>query len=271
MKVMLQRQFDLPLKAKKKIAVVDGTKFLDTKQTVRSCWSDSIVANECLEVTSQPFMTIKYFDKKKVVHGANQNKRSTNAAKLSLSKQCEKKSSAIASTKIFSPCKDDRNNYSTAAIEVTKNVSQHGEISCTHEEEVAQSSCDASTEHHVDTIDDASNGLSMLAHGVQSDGTTVQVKGQCFSIFQSQCKIHDKVRKLIIDGGSFTNAISSYLIAALSLFMRRLPMPCYMQWMNQSGMLKITHKARVKFFIGNYIDTVDCDIAPLSTCHLLLG
>jgi hypothetical protein len=36
-------------------------------------------------------------------------------------------------------------------------------------------------------------------------------------------------------------------------------------------MLKITHKARVKFSIVNYIDTMDCDVAPLSTCHLLLG
>jgi hypothetical protein len=41
--------------------------------------------------------------------------------------------------------------------------------------------------------------------------------------------------------------------------------------MNQSDMLKITHKARVKFSIGNYIDTVDCDVTPLSACHLLLG
>jgi hypothetical protein len=32
---MLQCRFDPPLKAKK-IVVVDGTKFLDTKQTVRS-------------------------------------------------------------------------------------------------------------------------------------------------------------------------------------------------------------------------------------------
>jgi hypothetical protein len=138
-------------------------------------------------------------------------------------------------------------------------------------EQVVQSSCDASTEHHVDTIDDASNGLSMLARGVQSDGTVIQVKGQCSSIFQSQCKIHDKVYKLIIDGGNFTNAISSDLVAALSLSTRRLTTPCYMQWMNQSGMLKITHKARVKFSIANYIDTVDCDIAPLSACNLLLG
>jgi hypothetical protein len=35
MKVMLQHRFDPPLKAKKKIAIVDGTKHLDTKQIVR--------------------------------------------------------------------------------------------------------------------------------------------------------------------------------------------------------------------------------------------
>jgi hypothetical protein len=44
-----------------------------------------------------------------------------------------------------------------------------------------------------------------------------------------------------------------------------------MQWMNQSGTLKITHKVRVKFSVGNYVDIVDCDVAPLSTFHLLLG
>jgi hypothetical protein len=111
----------------------------------------------------------------------------------------------------------------------------------------------------------------MLVQGIQSNGTAVQVKGQRSNIFQSQCKIQDKVCKLIIDGGSFTNAISLDLVAALSLSTWRLPTPCYMQWMNQSGMLKITHKAMVKFSIGNYIDTVDCDVAPLSACHLLLG
>jgi hypothetical protein len=99
-------------------------------------------------------------------------------------------------------------------------------------EQAVQSSCDASTKHHVDPIDDASNGLSMLAQGVQSDGTAVQVKGQHSNIYQSQCKIQDKVCKLIIDGGSFTNAISSDLVVALSLSTQRLSMPHYMQWMN---------------------------------------
>jgi hypothetical protein len=123
----------------------------------------------------------------------------------------------------------------------------------------------------IDIVDDATNGLSMLAREVESDGTVVNVKGQRSNIFQSECKIQDKVCKLIIDGGSFTNAISSDVVHALSLSTRRLPMPRYIQWMNQSGTLKITHKARVKFSIGNYVDTVDCDIAPMSACHLLLG
>jgi hypothetical protein len=76
---------------------------------------------------------------------------------------------------------------------------------------------------------------------------------------------------LIIDGGRFTNAISSYLVVALFLSMWRLPTPCYIQWMNQNGTLKITHNVRVTFLLGNYIDIVDCDDAPLSACHLLLG
>jgi hypothetical protein len=41
--------------------------------------------------------------------------------------------------------------------------------------------------------------------------------------------------------------------------------------MNQSGTLKITHRARVKFSVGNYTNIVDCDVAAMSVCHLLLG
>jgi hypothetical protein len=51
---------------------------------------------------------------------------------------------------------------------VTKNVSQHTENSCTNVEQVVQSSYDTSAEHHVNTIDDVSNGISMLAQGVQT-------------------------------------------------------------------------------------------------------
>ena len=41
--------------------------------------------------------------------------------------------------------------------------------------------------------------------------------------------------------------------------------------MNQSGTLKITHRARVKFSMGIYVDSVDCNVVPMNVCHLLLG
>ena len=36
-------------------------------------------------------------------------------------------------------------------------------------------------------------------------------------------------------------------------------------------MLKVTHKVRVPFTVGDYVDEVDCDVLPLEACGLLLG
>jgi hypothetical protein len=74
-----------------------------------------------------------------------------------------------------------------------------------------------------------------------------------------------------MDGGSFPSAVSSDLVNALSLSTWRLPMACYIQWMNQSGTLKITQKVGIKFLVGSYANVVDCDVAPVSARHLLLG
>jgi hypothetical protein len=107
-----------------------------------------------------------------------------------------------------------------------------------------QSSCVADNEPRIDDIvGNISTGLSLMSQKVHRDGSIAIVKGQRSNIFQSECKIKDKVCKLIIDGGSFTNAISLDLVAALSFSTRRLPTPRYVQWMNQCGTLKITHRA----------------------------
>jgi hypothetical protein len=118
---------------------------------------------------------------------------------------------------------------------------------------------------------DSLNGLSLMSHEVTRNGTIAISMGQRCNIFKSECKIKEKVCKLIVDGGSFTNAISLDVVHALSLSTWRLPTPLYMQWMNTSVTLKITHKARVKFSVGTYVGMVDCTVAPLSACHLLLG
>jgi hypothetical protein len=35
--------------------------------------------------------------------------------------------------------------------------------------------------------------------------------------------------------------------------------------------MKITNMVRVNFSIGNYTDTMECDVVPMTVCHLLLG
>ena len=84
------------------------------------------------------------------------------------------------------------------------------------------SPCDTKSEIKIDDTNDVSDGLSMMAQEVQCDGTIANVKGQHSSIFMSECSIKDKVCKLIIDGGSFTNVVSSDVVQALSLSTWRL-------------------------------------------------
>jgi hypothetical protein len=109
-----------------------------------------------------------------------------------------------------------------------RDVSMSAEIVSTPGQQAVDSSFGSSVELSTDVVDDAASGLSMMAQEIHHDGNVASVKGQRSNIFQSECKIQDEVRKLIIDGGSFTNAISSDLVHALSLSTRRLPTPqCY--------------------------------------------
>ena len=42
-------------------------------------------------------------------------------------------------------------------------------------------------------------------------------------------------------------------------------------WLSDAGEMKVTNTVRVNFSIGNYTDTVECDVVPMTVCHLLLG
>lgn len=112
-------------------------------------------------------------------------------------------------------------------------------------------------------------GVNILTQKVQSEET--KTKGQRWSLFQTECTIKEKACKLIIDGGSYTNAISKDLVHALGLSAWRHPKLNYMEWLYNSGRLKITHKVCVSSAIGSCINKVDCDVVPMDACHLLLG
>jgi hypothetical protein len=115
------------------------------------------------------------------------------------------------------------------------------------------------------------SGLNLQLKRVHDVACKTVDKGQRWSLFQTQCIIKGKECKMMIDGGSCTNGISKAMVAALGLSTWRIPEPKHLEWLNNCGMLKVTHKVRVPFTVGDYVDEVECDVLPLEVCGLLLG
>jgi hypothetical protein len=95
--------------------------------------------------------------------------------------------------------------------------------------------------------------------------------GQRYNLFQTRAKVEGKVCKVIIDGGSYHNLASCEMDDKLGLKLLRHPHPYHVQWLSDAGDIKIGYRVKVPFKVGEYIDTVECDVAPMTVCHLLLG
>ncbi|CAM8937210.1 unnamed protein product [Rhodiola kirilowii] len=120
------------------------------------------------------------------------------------------------------------------------------------------------------TYCDFEQGTSLVVTKVLS----VQIKEtencQRHTLFQTRARIEDKVCKVIIDGGSCHNLASKEMCEKLGLKLLQHPYPYHVQWLSDCGEMKITHKVKVQFKIGDYIDVVECDVIPMKVCHLLL-
>ncbi|XP_066374964.1 uncharacterized protein [Miscanthus floridulus] len=112
---------------------------------------------------------------------------------------------------------------------------------------------------------------SLVVRRVLSTQFVAAEQGQRHNLFQSRCKVKGQVCRFIIDGGSCNNIVSALLVAKLGLQPRRHPHPYHMQWLNNSGTVKVLAMIRLSFSIGDYHGEVDCDIVPMQACHLLLG
>ena len=55
------------------------------------------------------------------------------------------------------------------------------------------------------------------------------------------------------------------------LLLDQLCLGTKVQWLTDSGTLQVEHAVEVSFKIGAYEDTLECDVVPMSVCHLLLG
>ena len=104
---------------------------------------------------------------------------------------------------------------------------------------------------------------------------SVQVKEdeeeQQENIFHTRCHVQNKVCSMIIDGGSCTNIASTTMVEKLGLPTSKHPRPYKLQWLNDSGEIRVNKQVLVSFRIGRYEDEVLCDVVPMQAGHLLLG
>ncbi|KAI4320605.1 hypothetical protein MLD38_034066 [Melastoma candidum] len=91
------------------------------------------------------------------------------------------------------------------------------------------------------------------------------------NIFYTRCHVNSWVCGLIIDGGSCVNVASKLMVEKLGLNTQKHPRPYRLQWLNESGDLRVTKQVMISFSIGKYHDEVLCDVVPMEASHLLLG
>ena len=91
------------------------------------------------------------------------------------------------------------------------------------------------------------------------------------NIFHTRCHVQNKVCSVIIDGGSCTNVASTTMVEKLGMATCKHPRPYKLQWLNDSGEVRVNKQVLVAFSIGKYEDEVLCDVVPMQAGHLLLG
>ncbi|KAK1595913.1 hypothetical protein QYE76_018335 [Lolium multiflorum] len=135
----------------------------------------------------------------------------------------------------------------------------------------------AATSHEDDDLEDQEQVLcvhdaspSLVVTKVLTTHTLPNEDQRC-NIFQTRAGINGKSIKVIIDGGSCHNLASTELCTKLNLPLRKHPHPYHVQWLSDNGNVKIQHTVTISFKIGAYEDTIDCDVVPMTVCHMLLG
>ena len=130
---------------------------------------------------------------------------------------------------------------------------------------------DDDDEGHVLGGADTSGYMNIIVQRVLNTQIQQPEKLQRHNLFQIFFIIKNRRARVIIDGGSCNNLVSSDLVKKLCLTTRPHPHPYHIQWLNDSGKAKVTQTCRVPFSIGAYADSVDCDVVPMQACSLLLG
>ncbi|KAL5715946.1 hypothetical protein ACHQM5_017696 [Ranunculus cassubicifolius] len=90
------------------------------------------------------------------------------------------------------------------------------------------------------------------------------------SIFQMLVRCGNQARKLIIDGGSCMNVVSTSTVERLKLPVQPHPHPYSVGWIDSTS-LSVTQRCLVSLSCGTYTDSIWCDVIPMRVTHIILG
>src|SRR5438105_5778201 len=112
---------------------------------------------------------------------------------------------------------------------------------------------------------------TLIVHRALSTKVESDDKIQRHNLFHTFLIVKDCRVHTIIDGGSCNNLVNTEVVKKLGLPTHEHTHPYHIQWLNNSGKVKVTQTARVHFSIGSYHDYADFDVVPMDACSLLLG
>ena len=90
------------------------------------------------------------------------------------------------------------------------------------------------------------------------------------AIFQTYTKCGDKICKVIIDSGSYINAVSSNVVAHLGLKLIPHPKPYKVSWVDTSS-IATKERCVVPLQFLTYKVEIWCDIILIDVGHIILG
>ena len=147
-------------------------------------------------------------------------------------------------------------SMSEGEMEALEQVAMHRQVNNEEEDDHIFSDKDSSPALVVSTV-------LTLQHQQDED--------QRCHIFHTKAGINGRSVKVIIDGGSCHNLASEELCSKLQLVKMKHPHPYKVQWLSDTGTIQVEQRVQVSFKIGAYEDTLECDVLPMTVCHLLLG
>ena len=127
-----------------------------------------------------------------------------------------------------------------------------------------ESDCDSMPSlEDVDDEEYAVQGELMVARRVLSVQAKEDDKVQRENIFHTRYHVQNKICSVIIDGGSCTNVASTTLVEKLGMPTSKHSRPYKLQWLNDSGEVRVNKQVLISFSIAKYEDEVLCDVVSM--------